>query len=777
MHITQKGNTKMKNRVLFLVLAMCMVVGVFAGCSGYDNYDLDKYITLGQYSQIEILESAIVADITSAYESMSSADKKEVTYSEAEKNTEGILVEDKDKVNIDYVGKVDGKEFEGGSAKGSDLTIGSGTFIDDFEEQLIGYEIGETVIVNVTFPEDYGKEELRNKDAEFTVKINSLKRTVYPEYNDENVKKYSKDAYATVAEFEAEQRDQISKSLVWEKVIENAKVSVYPKKELKEYYDRYIEEYKATASYYTQLTGKVYTLETIATTYGYKDLKAFFADILSTAKSQVKSELIVYALMEKEFAIKMTDAEYDKAVEELWNDAKESGSYTESLKQFKKDADKEALYNQVYKDRVQSFLLSLAIIKDDVTKNGLVTDRKGTKYYIDNVLQTGWQNVDVDGDGTADKCYFNATTGYLAIGGAYAKPEDGSETELFYDFGEKGVFVGIYNGFHESSAGIRYFDNGVAYKGDWYEIEIDGEMKSFFFFESTYAATGDVTVTDPDDAEKTILGRFTDKGVYEYELIGWITTDAGTRYYYVDTENEGKVTYATGAYEIEGYTYFFFGSEGYLVGESKAEFVVGDYFAADCGDAFYLFKKVTVGEKTLYAIATDYTDFFLYHKDAEGETPEINNTYYFEDGKGQFGWKKIGTDIYYFGYSDGVMYTGEKTIKDVAYTFGTDGKLTTVLNGLVYDENGCPMLFENNEFKTGKQTVENVIYYFGTDGKALNGWITEGENTKAYFAKDYKLLVGVTETIDGVQYSFDAEGGCTVVETEEEGGGEEGSEG
>ena len=87
-----------------------------------------------------------------------------------------LTVEDGDTVNIDYVGSIDGVEFDGGNTNGAgtDLPIGSGLYIDDFEEQLIGAHPGDTVEVNVTFPEDYGNEELNGKDAVFEVVINGI---------------------------------------------------------------------------------------------------------------------------------------------------------------------------------------------------------------------------------------------------------------------------------------------------------------------------------------------------------------------------------------------------------------------------------------------------------------------------------------------------------------------------------------------------------------------------------------------------------------------------
>ena len=87
-----------------------------------------------------------------------------------------LEVKDGDTVNIDYVGSVDGVEFAGGNTNGAgtSLKIGSGSYIDDFEEQLIGAHPGDTVEVNVTFPKEYGNEELNGKDAVFKVVINGI---------------------------------------------------------------------------------------------------------------------------------------------------------------------------------------------------------------------------------------------------------------------------------------------------------------------------------------------------------------------------------------------------------------------------------------------------------------------------------------------------------------------------------------------------------------------------------------------------------------------------
>ena len=109
-----------------------------------------------------------------------------------------LTVKDGDVVNIDYVGTIDGVEFDGGSAQGYDLTIGSGSFIDNFEQQLIGTHPADQVTVNVTFPEEYANNPvLAGKAAAFAVTVNGIQEL--PEFNDEFVKTNLAD-YAQTAE-------------------------------------------------------------------------------------------------------------------------------------------------------------------------------------------------------------------------------------------------------------------------------------------------------------------------------------------------------------------------------------------------------------------------------------------------------------------------------------------------------------------------------------------------------------------------------------------------
>lgn len=126
---------------------------------------------------------------------------------------------DGDTVSINYVGTIDGEEFDGGTADNQDLELGSGTFIDSFEDQLVGSKPGDDVTVNVTFPEDYGSEDLNGKDAVFAVHINGVYDV--PEFDDEFVTENLSDSgYTTADEYKAAYKKQQIASL-YDAAIEN----------------------------------------------------------------------------------------------------------------------------------------------------------------------------------------------------------------------------------------------------------------------------------------------------------------------------------------------------------------------------------------------------------------------------------------------------------------------------------------------------------------------------------------------------------------------------
>ena len=158
---------------------------------------------------------------------------------EREKNARTVEVEREikkdDIAKIDFTGYVDDKEFEGGKGEDYDLTIGSGTFIPGFEDQLIGHKAGEEVDVNVTFPEEYGVKELAGKPALFKVTVKSVKEKQIPEADDEfasevsefdTLDEYKKDLEKQLKEEKEKQATTANENAVVAKVVENAEVEL-----------------------------------------------------------------------------------------------------------------------------------------------------------------------------------------------------------------------------------------------------------------------------------------------------------------------------------------------------------------------------------------------------------------------------------------------------------------------------------------------------------------------------------------------------------------------
>ncbi len=160
-------------------------------------------------------------------------------------------MQDGDQTVIDFDGYVDGKRFEGGKSEDYPLTIGSHSFIDTFEEQLIGKNIGEECEVNVTFPEEYHAKELAGKPAVFKVTVKEIKMKELPELNDEFAEEVSE--FETLDEYKADIRSKLlerkqkeaaieNENRVVEKVVENASMEI-PEKMLETQVQNMINDY------------------------------------------------------------------------------------------------------------------------------------------------------------------------------------------------------------------------------------------------------------------------------------------------------------------------------------------------------------------------------------------------------------------------------------------------------------------------------------------------------------------------------------------------------
>lgn len=176
---------------------------------------LKPEVTLGAYKGIEVDK----VDVTVSDEEVDAEIEKERDRNARSISVTDRAVQDKDQTVIDFEGFVDGVAFEGGKGENYPLTIGSGTFIPGFEEQLIGKNIGEETDVNITFPEDYQAEDLAGKPALFKVTVKEIKEKQLPELDDEFA--------AEVSEFDtlAEYKEDVKKNLLEkrEKDVKNAK--------------------------------------------------------------------------------------------------------------------------------------------------------------------------------------------------------------------------------------------------------------------------------------------------------------------------------------------------------------------------------------------------------------------------------------------------------------------------------------------------------------------------------------------------------------------------
>ncbi len=285
-------------------------------------------VELGQYKHLgiekkveEVTDDDVMADIERARDR--AARYIEVTDREAKLD---------DQANIDYQGLLDGTPFEGGTAQGHELVLGSGAFIPGFEDQVVGMKIGEEKDINVTFPENYHAEELAGKPVVFKVKLNSLREKEVPALDDEFVKDVSETAN-TVEEYKKEVREKLEKqaeeradaafeSEIIETVSDNAKIDI-PKAMVEEQIDNMLRDMELRMMYqglrmqdFLKYSGQ--TMEQMRETYRQQ------------AEDRVKTQLTLEAITKAE-GIEPTDEEIDKELSRFAEQGKKT------LEEFKKD--------------------------------------------------------------------------------------------------------------------------------------------------------------------------------------------------------------------------------------------------------------------------------------------------------------------------------------------------------------------------------------------------------------------------------------------------------
>lgn len=343
-YINSRGRYDMNKKLLIgsgvvvAIVAVIAIILVFVNNkqSKEYNYDLSKYVKVGNYKGLEYTsQKASVTDEEVDVEIQRRLQKAAKT-----ENSKTGKVENGDTINISFVGKIDGKEFEGGSSESTDITVGTTQMIDGFVEGLIGKNVGESVTLNLKFPDDYGKTDLQGKAVEFKVTINSKKKISVPKLNTEFVKKNSK--YKTVKEYKEgvkkELLNQKQKSIdstvkqeLWSRIINKSKAKKYPEKELNEAMsqaNKLEESYKAQAQNYG-MEWKTY-LKTVMRTdkKGFEKLKQEYA------KNIVFNRMVMYSIARSE-NISLSNREYKKEILKILED---NGYDEESFKKaFGKD--------------------------------------------------------------------------------------------------------------------------------------------------------------------------------------------------------------------------------------------------------------------------------------------------------------------------------------------------------------------------------------------------------------------------------------------------------
>ena len=333
--------------------------GTEAGTEDYgpeaymSGINVADYVTLGEYKGIEVSVDAPVVtdeylDSYIDYVLQSNMVTTEIT---------DRPVEEGDIVNIDYEGKIDGVAFDGGTAQGYDLTIGSGTFIDGFEDGLIGAETGETVDVNVTFPENYQGEEVAGKDAVFTVTVNSISVETLPELTDEfvqgldvgvnTVEEYRQYAYDLLMEEEQATHDSNAEIAVLEAVMAGSQIQDPPEDMTNRYYNRIIDN----MTYYASLYG--YDLETFLSMQGTSE------DAIHESAAQAGQEIIVMQAIADAEGLSVTDEELDAEIET------NAGSLGyDDVEEYRASLDVEGYREYMMSEKVLNFLLENAVVTD-----------------------------------------------------------------------------------------------------------------------------------------------------------------------------------------------------------------------------------------------------------------------------------------------------------------------------------------------------------------------------------------------------------------------------
>lgn len=308
-----------------------------------------EYVTLPDYSKIE----AHFDDIKMSDEEIDAKIEGDLLNKAVYVTETDRVLEMGDKINLDYVGSIDGVPFENGSTEGggTDITLGQAGYIDGFEEQIAGHKVGESFDINVTFPEDYGNEELSGKDAVFAITINGFYEI--PELTDAFIKENYSDKASTVAEY----RQYLIDEAVVNEMMNYGYTYVYNNTSVNKYPESYIKVLKGRKKYSDEQTLKYY--EQMGLQMTWKDFigmseSEYEAELRLSAEDTVKSQLMIQAIFEAE-NMTITDEAYNAVIAEL-------GGSDELSNQIVEEYGEGYIRQAAMKDLVEEFLNNKAVL-------------------------------------------------------------------------------------------------------------------------------------------------------------------------------------------------------------------------------------------------------------------------------------------------------------------------------------------------------------------------------------------------------------------------------
>lgn len=313
-------------------------------------------VKLGEYKGLEV-------DKVSTRVTQKEVDAK--IQEEAEKNAREVVVTDRavadgDEVILDFEGFVDGEAFEGGKGENYPLTIGSGSFIPGFEEQLVGAEAEKEVEVKVTFPEDYHAEELKGKEAVFKCTVHEIKAKELPEIDDEfaaevsefdTLEEYKADVKAKIKEQKAADGKRNQEDQAVEQAVKNAEYEI-PQPMIETQTTQMVEDFAQriqsqgiTLEQYFQFTGLT--------------AEKMMEDMRPQAIKRIETRLVLEAVAKAE-NIEITDEKID---EELAKMAESYNMEVEKLKEFMGENEKKQMKEDLAVQEAVTFLVENAVEK------------------------------------------------------------------------------------------------------------------------------------------------------------------------------------------------------------------------------------------------------------------------------------------------------------------------------------------------------------------------------------------------------------------------------